>query len=78
MAINKKFKRFNGTSWEEYYFYAYDSAKLGSQSPSYYRNASNLNAGTISSARLPYAGSAQKGAIRTSYSNGVLTISNTD
>ena len=36
MAINKKFKRFNGTSWEEYHFYAYDAAKLGGESPTHY------------------------------------------
>lgn len=43
MAINKKFKRYNGTAWEEYYFHAFDSEKLGGQLPSFYAADSDLN-----------------------------------
>ena len=37
-----KFKKYNGTSWDEFSFKSYDSEKLDGKSPSYYTNYSNL------------------------------------
>jgi hypothetical protein len=41
---NALFKRFNGTSWEEFKFSAYDSEKLGGVLPSGYALASHSHA----------------------------------
>lgn len=44
MAINKKFKRYNGSTWDEYKFAAYDSEKLGGVLPSGYALVSHTHA----------------------------------
>jgi len=53
---------------------AVNASNLGGNSPSYYRNASNLNAGTVPIARLPVGtGSSQVAAGNHTHSNYVTT-----
>lgn len=56
---NALFKRFNGTTFEEFKFEAFDSEKLGGVLPSGYalvsheHTAADITSGTINIARIP-------------------------
>ena len=59
---NNRFEKFNGSGWVEFATtYNINVSLLGGQGASFYRNASNLNAGTVSAARLPAASTSGAG-----------------
>lgn len=59
----KMLQKYNGTTWVDALLKAADSAKLNGQDAAYYRNAGNLNAGTVPLARLSSATETAKGIV---------------
>lgn len=64
---NSRFEKYDGGSWGELVSqYNINVAYLGGNSASFYRNASNLNAGTVPVAQLPQASTSARGAVQMS------------
>jgi hypothetical protein len=62
-ATTRMLEQYNGTTWVDALLKAADSALLEGQNSAFYRDASNINAGTINTARLPAASTTAKGAV---------------
>jgi len=62
---NDQFQRWDGSQWQALAsLYDINVARLNGQVASFYRNADNLNAGTVPVARLPNASTSQRGAVQ--------------